>query len=206
MSHTKAATLLAPFAQLEDPRIDRTRHYNLLDLIFIALCAVVSGANDFVAIAKFAKTKRDWLEKYLDLPEDTPSHDTFGRVFAAVGGQAFVRGSAPRTTRRAQQRWVTPGWHPTSVVPRSLPLPGTRHSSACCPRSSATPGPRSSTATPRPGKTWSRRSSPTPAWPSRRCGTAASRPSPNYRVLNSLRAALPTTDRYPNSRIRQHLR
>ena len=101
MSHTKAATLLAPFAQLEDPRIDRTRHYNLLDLIFIALCAVVSGANDFVAIAKFAKTKRDWLEKYLDLPEDTPSHDTFGRVFAAVGGQAFVRGSAPRTTRRS---------------------------------------------------------------------------------------------------------
>ena len=45
----------------------------------------MSGANDFVAIAKFAKTKRDWLEKYLDLPEDTPSHDTFGRVFAAGG-------------------------------------------------------------------------------------------------------------------------
>jgi hypothetical protein len=90
MSHTKAATLLAPFAQLEERRIDRTRHYNLLHLIFIALCAVVSGANDFVAIAKFAKTRRDRLEKYLDLPEDTPSHDTFGRVFAAVDGQAYV--------------------------------------------------------------------------------------------------------------------
>jgi predicted transposase YbfD/YdcC len=90
MSHTKAATLLAPFAQLKDPRIDRTQRYKLLDLIFIALCAVVSGANDCVAIAKFAKTKRDWLEKYLDLPEDTPSHDTFGRLFAAVDGQGFV--------------------------------------------------------------------------------------------------------------------
>jgi predicted transposase YbfD/YdcC len=92
MSNAKAAALLAPFTQLQDPRIDRTRRYGLLDLIFIALCAVVSGANDCVGMAKFAKTKRVWLEKYLDLPEETPSHDTFSRLFAALDGQAFVEG------------------------------------------------------------------------------------------------------------------
>ncbi len=90
MAASKAPTLLAPFAQLQDPRIDRTRRYGLLDLIFIAPCAVVSGANDCVGMAKFAKVKRVWLEKYLDLPEESPSHDTFSRVFAAVDGQAFV--------------------------------------------------------------------------------------------------------------------
>jgi predicted transposase YbfD/YdcC len=90
MSPSKAPTLLAPFTQLEDPRIDRTRLYGLLDLIFIALCAVVSGANDCVGIAKFAKVKRVWLDKYLDLPEETPSHDTFSRLFAAVDGKAFM--------------------------------------------------------------------------------------------------------------------
>jgi hypothetical protein len=58
MANSKAAALLAPFTQLQDPRIERTRRYGLLDLIFIALCAVVSGANDCVGMAKFAKTKR----------------------------------------------------------------------------------------------------------------------------------------------------
>jgi predicted transposase YbfD/YdcC len=92
MSQSQVPTLLAPFTELEDPRIDRTRRYNLLDLIFIALCAVVSGANDCVGMAKFAGTKRTWLAKYLDLPkDDTPSHDTFSRVFAAVDGNGFVK-------------------------------------------------------------------------------------------------------------------
>jgi predicted transposase YbfD/YdcC len=90
MSPSKVPMLLAPFTQLEDPRIDRTRRYGLLDLVFIALCAIVSGANDCVGMARFAKVKRVWLEKYLDLPEETPSHDTFSRVFAAVDGKAFV--------------------------------------------------------------------------------------------------------------------
>ena len=63
MSRSQASVVLAPFTQLQDPRIDRTKRYLLLDLIFIALCAVVSGANDCVGIAKFAKTKRAWLEK-----------------------------------------------------------------------------------------------------------------------------------------------
>src|SRR5271169_3577569 len=90
MPESVVPTLLAPFATLEDPRIDRTKRYHLLDIIFIALCAVVSGANDCVAMDKFAKSKRVWLEKYLSLPDSTPCHDTFTRVFAAVDGEAFV--------------------------------------------------------------------------------------------------------------------
>jgi len=90
MPESLVPTLLAPFAALEDPRLDRTKRYNLLDIIFIALCAVVSGANDCVALEKFGKSKRAWLEKYLSLPDGTPCHDTFTRVFAAVDGEAFV--------------------------------------------------------------------------------------------------------------------
>lgn len=90
MSQSQALHLLAPFANLKDPRIDRTRRHNLLDIIFIALCAVVSGANDCVAMAKFGTSKRAWLEKFLHLPNGTPSHDTFTRVFSALDGRAFV--------------------------------------------------------------------------------------------------------------------
>ena len=76
MSESVAPTLLAPFTTLEDPRRNRTKRYQLLDLIFIALCAVVSGANDCVALEKFGKSKREWLEKYLSLPDSLPCHDT----------------------------------------------------------------------------------------------------------------------------------
>jgi predicted transposase YbfD/YdcC len=90
MPESLVPTLLAPFAALEDPRLDRTKRYPLLDILFIALCAVVSGANDCVAMEKFGKSKRAWLEKYLSLPDGTPCHDTFTRVFAAVDGEAFA--------------------------------------------------------------------------------------------------------------------
>jgi len=90
MPESLVPTLLAPFATLEDPRVERTKKYNLLDIIFIALCAVVSGANDLVAMEKFAKNKIEWLKKYLSLPDGTPCHDTFGRVFATINGEAFV--------------------------------------------------------------------------------------------------------------------
>lgn len=90
MSQSPVTTLLAPFTTLTDPRVNRRKRHHLLDLLFIALCAVVSGANDCVAMAKFGTSKRTWLDKYLDLPNGTPSHDTFTRVFAALDGQAFV--------------------------------------------------------------------------------------------------------------------
>ena len=90
MATPATPSICAHFADLPDPRIDRTRRHKLLDIIFITLCAAVCGANDFVAIEQFGKTKRRWLGKYLELPNGIPSHDTFGRVVAALDPEKFV--------------------------------------------------------------------------------------------------------------------
>jgi predicted transposase YbfD/YdcC len=69
------------FRKVRDPRVrNRKKHY-LLDIIFIAICAAISGCNDWQQTATFAKTRRDWLKRFLRLPEGVPAHDTFERVF-----------------------------------------------------------------------------------------------------------------------------
>ena len=72
------------FDGLTDPRVERTRAHRLSDLITIALCAVVCGANDWVAVETFGHAKEAWLRAWLLLPGGIPSHDTFGRVFARL--------------------------------------------------------------------------------------------------------------------------
>ena len=62
----------------------------MLDIIFIGLCATVSGANDFVGMAEFGKSKRAWLERFLELAHGIPSHDTFNRVLSALDPAGFV--------------------------------------------------------------------------------------------------------------------
>lgn len=74
--------LIQYFAELEDPRIDRTKHHRLLDIIVIAVCGVVCGADNWVNIGMFVRSKLKWLRKFLELSYGIPSHDTFGRVFA----------------------------------------------------------------------------------------------------------------------------
>jgi predicted transposase YbfD/YdcC len=76
--------LLDHFSRLEDPRVERTRRHQLLDIVAIASCAVLCGADTWVDIAAFGHAKRDWLASFLTLPNGIPSHDTFGRVFAAL--------------------------------------------------------------------------------------------------------------------------
>lgn len=83
--------LRAHFADLPDPRIDRTKRHQLLDIITIALCAVLCGADSWVDVETFGKAKLPWLRSFLDLPNGIPSHDTFGRVFAALDSVAFER-------------------------------------------------------------------------------------------------------------------
>jgi predicted transposase YbfD/YdcC len=73
-----------------DPRIERTRKHSLENLVVIALLAVISGADSFVAIERFARAKEQWLGTLLDLRDGIPSHDTFGRFFAAVDPQALA--------------------------------------------------------------------------------------------------------------------
>ena len=79
------------FAALPNPRIERTKDHHLLDLLTIALCAVVCGADSFVEIEHFGNAKREWFATFLALPHGVPSHDTFGRVFAALDPDQFSR-------------------------------------------------------------------------------------------------------------------
>jgi predicted transposase YbfD/YdcC len=90
MARNSSPELHAHFARLEDPRVERTKRHQLLDIVFIALAAVVSGANDFVGMAKFGRSKEAWLAKFLELPNGIPSHDTFNRVLSALDPEAFV--------------------------------------------------------------------------------------------------------------------
>src|SRR5947207_8834318 len=79
------------FAGLTDPRIERTREHRLVDIVTIALCAVLCGAGDWVAIETFGRAKEAWLRTFLSLPGGIPSHDTFGRVFARLDPDEFRR-------------------------------------------------------------------------------------------------------------------
>lgn len=77
-------TILKYFSRLEDPRIERTKQHLLIDIIALAILAVISGADSWVAIETYAQSKREWLETFLTLPNGIPSHDTIARVFALI--------------------------------------------------------------------------------------------------------------------------
>lgn len=79
---------LEAFADLPDPR-SRNCPYPLEDLLFIALCGVTSGADNWVDVVQWAESKQDWLRKYLPLPNGIASHDTFSRVFSLLDAKAF---------------------------------------------------------------------------------------------------------------------
>src|SRR5262245_1837530 len=79
------------FSSLPDPRIERTRRHSLHDMLVITICGVICGADDWVSIEEFGEAKLPWFKTFLDLPYGIPSHDTFGRVFAALNSQQFAR-------------------------------------------------------------------------------------------------------------------
>lgn len=92
MNTNNPALLLEYFRVVRDPRLERNKEHNLLDIIGLTLCAVISGADTFVAIAEYGRTKVDWLKTFLSLPNGIPSHDTIGRVFALLDPEEFQRG------------------------------------------------------------------------------------------------------------------
>ena len=77
------------FSKVSDPRIDRSKEHKLIDMIAIAICAVICGAEGWVDIELFGKSKLPWLKSFLELPNGIPSHDTFGRVFSMIDAQQF---------------------------------------------------------------------------------------------------------------------
>ena len=83
------ATFSTYFHDIDDPRVDRTKFHLLHDILVIAICAVICGADGPTAIAQYALDKQDWLKTFLQLPNGVPSHDTIGRVIAQIDPQQF---------------------------------------------------------------------------------------------------------------------
>ena len=79
------------FGTLPDPRVERTKKHKLLDILAIAICGVISGADNWVEIEEFGQIREAWLREFLELPNGIPSHDTSGRVFARLDADAFRR-------------------------------------------------------------------------------------------------------------------
>jgi predicted transposase YbfD/YdcC len=77
------------FSKVSDPRVERTKEHKLIDMIAIAICGVICGAEGWVDIELFGKSKLPWLKTFLELPNGIPSHDTFGRVFSMIDAQEF---------------------------------------------------------------------------------------------------------------------
>ena len=83
------ASIIEHFQTLQDPRIERTKKHNLLDILVIAVCTLLTGGEGFQDMELFGKSKRTWLQTFLALPHGIPSHDTFGRVFARLNPRRF---------------------------------------------------------------------------------------------------------------------
>ena len=79
------------FSEMKDPRVERTRYHNLNDIIFIAIAAVLSGAESWNEIEYYGEMKEEWLKEFLELPNGIPSHDTFNRLFSALDPDEFEK-------------------------------------------------------------------------------------------------------------------
>jgi hypothetical protein len=90
MPSSRSARIQDHFADLTDSR-RRKVVYPLVNILSIALSAVIAGADDFVSMAAWARLKRDWLARFLDLSNGIPSHDHFNEVFAALKPVEFEK-------------------------------------------------------------------------------------------------------------------
>src|SRR5579871_1621193 len=91
MPTRKTLELFAPFfVELTDPRLNRCKRHPLLDILILAVCATLGGADGWADIERFGKAKLDFFRRFLDWPHGIPSHDTFGRVFARLDPAALL--------------------------------------------------------------------------------------------------------------------
>lgn len=93
------ASLLDSFEEVPDPRVSRTRHHPLVNILTMALFGAISGADGWEALALFAEQRASFFRRFLSMPHGAPSADTFRRVFEALAPQAF---------QEAFRRWLKP--------------------------------------------------------------------------------------------------
>jgi hypothetical protein len=86
----KPPSLLTHFQSLADPRVNRTKDHELIDILVIAICALLCAAESFNDMEEFGLAKQDWFKTFLKLSNGIPSHDTFNRVFAALDPKQFL--------------------------------------------------------------------------------------------------------------------
>ena len=79
------------FSKVSDPRRDRPKDHRLIDIIAIAICAIICGAEGWTDMENYGNSKLAWLKTFLELPNGIPSHDTFGRVFGMIDAQQFQK-------------------------------------------------------------------------------------------------------------------
>lgn len=80
----RLVAVFTPFEKLTDPRVRRSRRHELFDVVVVALCATLAGADTWADIERFGKARLEWLRTFLRLENGIPSHDTFGRVFSRL--------------------------------------------------------------------------------------------------------------------------
>jgi predicted transposase YbfD/YdcC len=89
MENQAPRTLVEHFSSITDPRIDRTKRHLLIDILTIAICSTICGAETWEEMELFGQAKQDWFKTFLELPSGIPSHDTFRRVLARIDPDQF---------------------------------------------------------------------------------------------------------------------
>jgi hypothetical protein len=91
MEKEAIASIVKHFGDLPDPRTGNAKAHIFLEILIIAICAVICGADGWSDMELIGKNKKAWLKTYLELPKGIPSHDTFGRVFAQIKPEEFQK-------------------------------------------------------------------------------------------------------------------
>jgi predicted transposase YbfD/YdcC len=89
MKNQTPKTLVEHFSSITDPRIDRTKRHQLIDILVIAICATICGADGWEEFELFGQAKQQWFKSFLELPNGIPSDDTFRRVFGRIDPRQF---------------------------------------------------------------------------------------------------------------------